>query len=259
MDRKHDLDYLQWLQQNARVYLTAMTILTFFVVFTFCVCFYQPWQPQQSVAFWRQDDSDQAVAEQQVPEQSAAKQQQTDGQQAAPQNRDAQAELQTAQAVEAQQPKPAAQSNQPKAEAESRPEQTQQDRQQTAESTAEQTARPQHVDPLSLESKLAAFAAPCSGTLLYNYGVGYDARYGDYRFHDAVCYQADGDAVLAMSDGVVQQLDMNQLWQLTVQCGSYTLRYQGLQNCTVAVGDAVTAGQAIGTAGDLLYVQALEQ
>ena len=80
IDRQHDLDYLQWLQQNAHVYLTGITILTFFIALTFCVCFFQPWQPQQNIAFWNKDDSNQAVAEQQVPEKNEAGQQETEQQ-----------------------------------------------------------------------------------------------------------------------------------------------------------------------------------
>lgn len=247
VDRKYDLHYLQWLQQNARVYLTGMTILTFFIAFTFCVCFFQPGQPQQSIAFWNKDDSNQAVAEQQAPEkETEAKQQETEPQTNATQQQEQQSDLLVQTNLQ----------NEPMQETPT-PENTAQSADKAAE--ADEQAQPQTMDPLLLEAQFAAFAEPCQGTLLYGYGIGYDSCYGDYRFHDALCYQADGGAVLAAVNGVVRQLQMDGPWQLVLQCGAYELRYRGLTDCNVAVGDAVTAGQAIGTAGELLYVQATEQ
>lgn len=255
VDRKHDLDYLQWLQQNARVYLTGITILTFFIAFTFCVCFLPPWQPQQSIAFWNKDDSNQAVAEQQAPEKK------TEGSQ-----QEAEQQINAVQPTvnqQEQQPEEPVQTNLP-TDLPTEPAETptvQENAMQNGEKSTElnEQAQTQTVDPLTLEAKFAAFTEPCQGTLRYGYGVGYDSRYGDYRFHDALCYQADGGAVLSVANGTVQQLQMDGQWQLVLLCGAYELRYRGLQACHVAVGDTVTAGQAIGTAGELLYVQAVEQ
>ncbi len=243
IDRQHDLDYLQWLQQNARVYLTGITILTFFIALTFCVCFFQPWQPQQSIAFWNKDDSNQAVAEQQPPEKK------TEGSQPTVNQQEQQEEL-----VQTNLP-----TDLPTEPAEAPT--VQENAMQNGEKSTElnEQAQTQTVDPLTLEAQFAAFTEPCQGALCYGYGVGYDSRYGDYRFHDALCYQADGGAVLSVANGIVQQLQMDGQWQLVLLCGAYELRYQGLQACHVAVGDTVTAGQTIGTAGELLYVQAVEQ
>ena len=252
IDRQHDLDYLQWLQQNAHVYLTGITILTFFIALTFSVCFFQPWQPQQNIAFWNKDDSNQAVAEQQVPEKNEAGQQETEQQTNTIQptvnqpeqqlEEPAQIDLQTVKTGESIVMENAAQSLDKAAEAE--------------EQSVQQN---QIIDLLTLEAKVAAFTEPCQGTMLYGYGVGYDSRYGDYRFHDVLCYQSNGGAVLAAVNGVVQQLQMDGTWQLVLQCGAYELRYQGLQTCNVAAGDTVASGQTVGTAGELLYVQAVEQ
>ena len=67
MDRKHDLNYLQWLQQNARLYLIGLTVLTIFVILAISL-FQQPWQQKPLAAWWSSnDDSDQVIAEQQEP------------------------------------------------------------------------------------------------------------------------------------------------------------------------------------------------
>ena len=104
---------------------------------------------------------------------------------------------------------------------------------------------------------MEGFVLPCNGTLLYGYGVGYDTIHDDYRFHDDICYQAAGAQAVACAPGTVQQMDLTAEWQLILHCGPYQLRYKGLQECTVAVGDSVAAGEPLGTAGELLYVQAV--
>lgn len=247
MDRKHDLNYLQWLQQNAQFYLTGMTILTFFIVLTFCVCFFQPWQPEKSIALWHEDDSDQAVAEQQKPE----RQTDIDAQQTE--------QRQVQQPAAVAQPTQQEQTQQPN-QAKDTPAPEQAPTAQTAEpEESEKLIQADTVDPLILETQFAAFAEPCQGELLYGYGVGYDSLYDDYRFHDMLCYQADQGVVLAAVGGIVQRVQLEEPWQLLIQCGDYELRYRGLTSCDAAVGDTVTAGQAVGTAGALLYVQAVKQ
>ena len=82
--------------------------------------------------------------------------------------------------------------------------------------------------------------------------------YDDYRFHDAICYQADGADIFAVADGVVKQADAGASWQIILQCGQYQVAYQGVQNCTVTSGEKVTAGQIIGTAGTTLCVKAVK-
>ena len=266
MKQRQNMPYLLQLQQQSRLYLTSTMVLTFFIVV--CFCLYQsPWQPQrQGAMLWQSDGSDEAVAQQQVPEQqeqppSAAESRTADG--AAGQtepasegaesgtSRDNTAQMAEAQAVP-ERTEPSAMETEQTEVAEPELSATEPDR------STQQTPQVQTVDLLQLQAVFADFTAPCSGAMLYGYGVGYDPICADYRFHDAVCYQADGSDVLAVTAGVVQQTDMQGDWQMMLRCGDYQLRYRGLQSCTVAAGDMVTAGQIVGTAGEALYVQAVK-
>ena len=62
MNRKYDLDYLQWLQKNARLYMAGLAVLTLLIVASWCL-YMEPWQPQGQAAFWH-SESDQTAAEQ---------------------------------------------------------------------------------------------------------------------------------------------------------------------------------------------------
>ena len=37
MNRKYDLNYLEWLQKNSRLYMMALTALTLFIVISWCL------------------------------------------------------------------------------------------------------------------------------------------------------------------------------------------------------------------------------
>ena len=66
MGRKDlDLDYLQWLQRNARVYLTGLAILSFLIALSFWMFSSNPWQPQNEngIAFLADRETNEAVAE----------------------------------------------------------------------------------------------------------------------------------------------------------------------------------------------------
>lgn len=235
MNRKYDLDYLQWLQKNARTYIIGLSILTFFVVVSICM-YFEPWQPQSSVTFWNTTDSDQAVAEQQIPKDNRTEMQQQDN--TAIKNETDITRQNMSEADTARVDESAAQ--------------------QPADSTGDTAIEPQTVDLLTLQNTLPGFTVPCSGKLVYRYGPGYDAIYDDYRFHDALCYQADGAEALAAADGVVQSIDINSEWQVTLRCGAYQLCYKGLQTCVVHEGDTIIGGQTIGTAGERLYVKVIQ-
>ena len=102
---------------------------------------------------------------------------------------------------------------------------------------------------------LSGYQAPCGGMLVYNYGLGYDPVYEDYRFHDAICYDSGNGPAFACVDGIVAQVQMEQHWQIAIQTQRGILKYSGLDTCTATVGSAVAAGEQIGTAKEKLYIQ----
>lgn len=230
MNRKYNLDYLLHLQKNARLYMVGLSLMAFFMAVSLCL-YLEPWEPKNSTAFWTQNNSDQVIAEQ------------------AQQN--AEPDLAKKQEVETQNRKTEAM-NQQEPVLESVKEQQRETL--AKEVPADETAKPQAVDL----RQIAGVTAPCKGSLLYGYGIGYDSLYDDYRFHDAICYQADGADIFAVADGVVKQADTSASWQIILQCGQYQVAYQGVQNCTVTSGEKVTAGQIIGTAGTTLCVKAVK-
>lgn len=263
MGRK-DLDYLQWLQQKNRAYLTVLAVLTFLVSLSFCLFASNPWQPQkESISFLAGHDSNETIAEQQTAEEQSAEAKDDDSSSEAEQKQQAAAPLPIKDTVVKADDAPAVgAAEQPEQQEDAASElleeqETQQEQapNQNFSEQAEQSLQFVSLDP----TQINGFAAPYSGTLLYAYGVGYDPIYEDYRFHDGLCYQADGESVTAATAGTVQTVALEQQEQLIVQYGDYTIHYSGLQTCDVQVGDTITAGQPIGTAGKYLYVKAYRQ
>lgn len=235
------LDQLQWLQNNARVYMMGLMILT--VIFAAAFWFStEPWQPQTSLSFW-DNDSDQAVAEQQIPAKITSDEEDEPIKQIQQQS-DLHAD--TDETITGSK------------------EETNQENQtiiyENDENIQQQVItnepKTQTVDLLALQEQLSGFTVPCSGELVYGYGVGYDPIYDDYRFHDALCYQAEKAEALAAADGIVQFVDLDEPWQVTLQCGNYQIYYGGLQSCSITAGDSVIGGQSIGIGGKYLMVKA---
>lgn len=257
MERK-DLDYLQWLQQNARVYLTGMAILTFLIALSFCLFFSNPWQPhqQQGVAFWLGDKSDETVAEQKVPEEKKDDAQNS--------SKDAVTPLSNQQSV-VQADKTGNEKQNTVTQQTKQDQGAEVDQQIDHEKIQQDLVQSQERVPAVLEItttdplQLEGFTAPCKGELVYAYGVGYDPQLEDYRFHDAVCYRANGEQVTAVTDGIVQQAALEQTDQLVVQYDHFMIIYKGLQTCCVAAGETITAGQILGTSGEYAYVKAIQQ
>lgn len=108
------------------------------------------------------------------------------------------------------------------------------------------------LDPVTL----AGYCPPTHGALRYGYGFGYDFLREDYRFHDALCYDAKEGAVFACLDGVVISVQMDAPWQIAIQTGGTRLWYAGLASCACTQGDRVFAGQVIGTAEQFVQIRA---
>lgn len=238
MNRKYDLDYLQWLQKNARLYMAGLAALTLFIVVSWCL-YFEPWQPGKNLAFW-ENESDQAVAEQQVPED--VKNSEEPEQIEEPPERSS-AELQKQPETILPEEQNIREPDYKEAEPENLP---------------EPALAGQILDAAELEKQLPVVTRPCDGEEVYRYGIGYDPIHDDYRFHDAACYQAKGCEVYAMADGIVQSADLNSQWQIVLQCGNYQIRYQGMHTLEIPPGTAVTGGQKLGTAGEYLTVQTMK-
>lgn len=114
--------------------------------------------------------------------------------------------------------------------------------------------KPHYLNPLHL----SGYQAPCSGMLQYNYGLGYDAVYDDYRFHREICYGAGDGVVFACIDGVIAAVQMDEHWQLAIETTQGIVWYAGLVTCDVEIGDTITAGMKIGTAEAQVYIQAID-
>lgn len=248
MNRKYDLNYLEWLQKNSRLYMMALAALTLFIVVSWCL-YFEPWQPKESAAFW-QSDSDQTVAEQQtVSDETAAE---AGSEQTAAAN----PKYITAPLVQKDNiqfvPKPvgeAAQTAQSGSEHLEIP----------AKENEKEVIRDETEDLLAVQNQLAGFAVPCNGTLYYGYGFGYNPFYDDYRFQDHLCYYADGADVKAAANGLIQRLDLEGDWQIVLSCGAYQICYQGLQACDLSEGAIIEGGQIMGTAEEYLKVKIVKQ
>ncbi len=267
-NRNYDLNQLQWLQKNARLYMTGLTIMAFLLAVALWL-YWEPWQPQNSMIFWEHNESDQVVAEQQIPEKTEDDQNHQTVQQGTVQKQATGKEDTTPPSGKSSATEPA-NTVEPMRKALTKEEAAKKETVQ--QEAAQQGPAAVHseieviepkkettktVDLFSLSDQLSGFATPCSGELVYRYGIGYDPVYDDYRFHDAVGYRADGAEALAVADGVVQAVDLSGEWQLVLNCGQYQVRYQGLQTCGVSKGTAVTGGQNIGTADNYLCVQVI--
>ena len=115
-----------------------------------------------------------------------------------------------------------------------------------------QKATVQYWNPLYL----SGYQAPCSGMLIYNYGLGYDPVYEDYRYHRELCYEKGSGAVYACIDGKVHTIDLDRYWQLAIESNESIVWYSGLQNCHKTIGALVVAGELVGTAEEKVYIQA---
>ena len=111
----------------------------------------------------------------------------------------------------------------------------------------------QIVDPL----QLSGYQAPSNGVLQYHYGIGYDCVCDDYRFYNDVCYTVEDGTVYACIDGTVSVVWANQTLEVTIYYEDGKVQYRGLSQCSLSNGDPVMAGEQIGVAEEVIYIQAV--
>lgn len=92
-------------------------------------------------------------------------------------------------------------------------------------------------------------------TAPYSETAVYQKTLRDYRAHTGCDFAAEkGENVYAMCDGTVENISVSELYGviLEIDSGSFSVYYCGLDtDFTVAKGDSVTAGDTIGTVGQI--------
>lgn len=210
-ERMHNLDYLQWMQQNSARYVMGICVLA--VLLSATVLWRQaPVEADKDVAY-SYNPMEATVSTTKEPDIASVEQQSIDWNEA----------------VEEVLPEKVVEENTIKKE-------------------------PTYLNPLHLPG----YQAPSSGMLQYNYGLGYDPVYEDYRFHNEICYAAGDGTVFACVSGAVTAMQMDQHWQLAIETQRGTVWYAGLESCNVAVHESVIAGQTIGSADNRIYIQAVK-
>ncbi|MBQ3199203.1 MAG: M23 family metallopeptidase [Firmicutes bacterium] len=103
---------------------------------------------------------------------------------------------------------------------------------------------------LQAEADLLQMQMPLVGEELRGFGYGFDATFGDYRFHPGVDIAgAEGAAVVAAFSGEVAELGQDKLQgQFVVlrRGDKLSARYYGLQPQNLMVGQQIDAGEPLG-------------
>lgn len=112
-----------------------------------------------------------------------------------------------------------------------------------------------YVNPLDL----AGYQAPCTGKILCDFGVNFDERFGDYRYHQGIVYQLSKDEITASLSGTVTNIYQEDGENVVViDNNDYRLIYRGLLQLEVAISEQIELGQPIGKAAQILTVEAIE-
>lgn len=101
---------------------------------------------------------------------------------------------------------------------------------------------------------VTAFSMPVHGEIIKNHStteLQYSKTYGDMRLHTGIDLKAkNGTAVSACAGGVVENIELNTTMGNVVTIdhkNGITVKYASLENIEIEVGDAVEAGDIIGT------------
>ena len=94
---------------------------------------------------------------------------------------------------------------------------------------------------------------PVEGAIIHEFGWQQHPAFKDWRYHAGVDVSAaSGQPVVAAMNGTVKELRQDSRIGLTVIIanGFWVVHHGALASTTVKIGDQVTAGQTIGTAGE---------
>lgn len=130
------------------------------------------------------------------------------------------------------------------------PEQTDDTAAETAPAPVETVSAPIYVRPVA-----GAVITPFSGDELL-----FQPTFGDWRVHTGTDFAAEaGETVLALTDGTVQQVVEDGLYGTCVTLShdaDLTSTYCGITDVRVAEGQAVAAGEALGTVAESIDAEA---
>ncbi len=120
-------------------------------------------------------------------------------------------------------------------------------------------------EAVSTPSTPEQFVLPVEGAVTNPYSQGELVKsktLGEWRTHDGIDLAApEGTPVLSIADGLVEAVREDARWGNTIEVnyGDYTAYYYGLgDEIQVEAGDAVTAGQTLGEAGNSSLIEAEE-
>lgn len=116
---------------------------------------------------------------------------------------------------------------------------------------------------------LPDFASPVSGIVIKDYSDNvpvFSYTMNDYRVHNGLDFAASvGTPVYASADGIVCELSDDPMMGICVSLshsGGAVTKYKGLSEESMnmlSVGDAVSCGQLIGSAGDTALIESAEE
>lgn len=107
------------------------------------------------------------------------------------------------------------------------------------------------------------YVRPVSGTVITPFSgdeLLFQPTFGDWRAHTGTDFSAEaGETVLALTDGTVQEVFEDGLYGTCVTLShdaDLTSTYRGLTDVRVTAGQAVTAGEALGTVAETIDAEA---
>ena len=107
------------------------------------------------------------------------------------------------------------------------------------------------------------YVRPDSGTVITPFSgdeLLFQPTFGDWRAHTGTDFAAEpGETVLALTDGTVQEVFEDGLYGTCVTLShdaDLTSTYRGLTDVRVTAGQAVTAGEALGTVAETIDAEA---
>ena len=119
-------------------------------------------------------------------------------------------------------------------------------------------SEPENTPSEEKKTDVVVFKMPVNGEISKKHSdkeLQYSATFGDMRLHTGIDILAEkGTFVSACSDGVVESIELNTTYGNVVTIdhkNGITVKYAGIDNLEVENGDAVKAGDFIGTVGDI--------